>query len=284
MGDNNFNDDVKEKILRDIRETDNKYSKKIIIKEGWDDLETRHSIYVKRNFKPDAERWYGAIESYKCYPEFNNLKTCKDRSGFPILAYEMENNKRIFLAADLLTNPSPIIEKYNKVFKDEERELLHAFLKVSYTAGNFCPVWYNLANGRGNRNDTIWYKLDRHILKVEKFVGVKEQDEEKYENLRKRQANCQIFDVLLDGPNDKSKVIKALLFQDFFREDNTLLQETVIPDEKEMLANYINMTTRCIVTRGYRIFAKDKPYNPLDENDKKNIEDLLREIRLPNFC
>ena len=51
-----------------------------------------------------------------------------------------------------------------------------------------------------------------------------------------------------------------------------------------MLANYINMTTRCIVTRGYRIFAKDKPYNPLDENDKKNIEDLLREIRLPNFC
>ena len=32
MEDNNFNDDVKEKILRDIRETDNKYSKKIIIK------------------------------------------------------------------------------------------------------------------------------------------------------------------------------------------------------------------------------------------------------------
>ena len=58
----------------------------------------------------------------------------------------------------------------------------------------------------------------------------------------------------------------------------------MIPYEKEMLANYINMTTRCIVTRGYRIFAKDKPYNPLDENNKKNIEDLLREIRLPNFC
>ena len=26
-----------------------------------------------------------------------------------------------------------------------------------------------------------------------------------------------------------------------------------------------------------------KPYNPLDENDRKNIEELLREIRLPNL-
>ena len=41
MGNNNFNDDVKEKILRDIRETDNKYSKKI---KDW--VIRRHSLLI----------------------------------------------------------------------------------------------------------------------------------------------------------------------------------------------------------------------------------------------
>lgn len=273
-----FDNNIKEKILRDVRETDSKYSKKIKFEEGWNDLEKRHSIYANKKFKPDAERWEDAITSYKCYPVFECCITSRDASGFPVLAYELENNEQIFLPADLLTNPTPIIEKYHKVFEDNK--LLNAFLRVSFTAGNFSPVWYNLGNGQGNGNDTIWHKLNRYILQVDNFVGVQEQDKNKHKNLPNRKSNCQIFDVLLDSTKDKDKIIEALLFQDFFNDKKDLLQSTTIPDAREQLAKYIYTTTYCIISRGYRIYAKENPVEQLTDEDIKNIDELCMNIGL----
>lgn len=61
---------IKDQILSDVRESDPKYSKNIINIEGWNNLEIRQDIYRKKCFKPDAERWYGAISSYLKYPIF----------------------------------------------------------------------------------------------------------------------------------------------------------------------------------------------------------------------
>ena len=61
-----FDKSICKKILSDIRETDSKYSKKLINqenKERWSNLETRNKIYSEKGFRPDAERWEGAIKS-----------------------------------------------------------------------------------------------------------------------------------------------------------------------------------------------------------------------------
>ena len=272
---------IKDQILSDVRESDPKYSKNIINIEGWNNLEIRQDIYRKKRFKPDAERWYGAISSYMKYPIFKKWEKLKDNSGYPILGYKTDD-KEVFLPADLLTNPMPIIAKYNEMVKKNNKlfnnkKVLYSFLKVSYTPGNFSPVWYNLGNGPGNNNDTIWYKLDRYILQVEKFIGINNKCVEMYKNLKKRQSNCQIFDVLFTDTEKKKDIIDALLFQDFFDND-CLLQSTKIPNEEEKFLEYIYDTTKCIISRGYRILAKDKPEQAFTDNDLKNINCLCKEI------
>lgn len=274
-----FNEDINNsiRILGDVRERDPKYSKYVVNNDNWNDLESRQVIYSKKgSFIPDAERWQCAMCSYLKYKLFENCEIVEDASKRPILSYLLDNGEKVYIPADLLTNPVPIIEKYNHLFKD--KALLYSFLRVSYTPGNFCPVWYNIGNGQGNCNDTIWYKLNRYIIEVNEFIGFKEQPVEKYTSLVKRKVHCQIFDVLPYSTKDKNKIIEGLLFQDFFDEEGRTLQGKSIPDDEKGLKQYIYDTVRCIISRGYRIINKIN--TEFSEYDISIINDLCKEIGL----
>lgn len=304
-----FDKKMIEAILSDVREHDPIYSEKIINKEGWENFERRQDIYVNRRFRPDAERWDYAIKSYQKYPYFKGWSIATDKSGFPILCFsdwdaivdksenpdlhqKVAETEKVFMAADLLTNPNPIIECYNSCPKEKRSMLLQQayleFLNVSYTVGNFSPVWFNPSTGRGNRNDTIWFKLDSYLLQVDELKGIFNQSQEKYKGLAERKRRGEnkekssCFDVLFKSTSNKQEVIDTLLLQDFFNDDK-IISNYEIPSaltEKEIDKFEKNLitTVKCIISRGYRILAKSKPNEEFSENDLENIIKIKLEL------
>ncbi len=301
----NFDKKMIEAILSDVREHDPIKSEKIINKEGWENFEHRQEIYVNRRFRPDAERWEYAIKSYQKYPYFKDWGITTDKSGFPIICFsdwdaivdksenpnlyqKVAETEKVFMAADLLTNPNPIITCYNSCPKEKRSALLQQayleFLNVSYTVGNFSPVWFNPSTGRGNRNDTIWYKLVRHLQLVDEFKGIFNQSQEKYKGLAERRKGGSCFEVMFSSTSNKKEVIDALLLQDFFNDGKIINQDYIIPrvlssqESVDAFEKCLEYAVTCIVSRGYRILAKSNPNEEFLENDIENIKNIKLEL------
>lgn len=305
----NFDKKMIEAILSDVREHDPIKSEKIINKEGWENFEHRQEIYVNRRFKPDAERWEYAIKSYQKYPYFKDWGITTDKSGFPILCFsdwdtivdKLEYPKlhqkvnqagMVFMPADLLTNPNPIITCYNSYPKEKRCDRLQQayleFLYVSYTVENFSPMWFNPSTGRGNRNDTIWFKLDNYLLQVDELKGIFNQSQEKYKGLAERKRRGEnkekssCFDVLFKSTSNKQEVIDALLLQDFFNDDKIIsnyeIPSALTEEEIDKFEKNLITTVKCIISRGYRILAKSNPNEEFLENDIENIKNIKLEL------
>ena len=300
-----FDKKMIEAILSDVREHDSKYSEKIINEEGWENLERRQDIYLNLTSKPDAERWEDAINSYQKYPYFKEWGITTDKSGFPILYFNnwdtiVDKSKNpnlhqkvsqagmVFMTADLLTNPKPIIACYNSCPKEKRSALLQQayleFLNVSYTVGNFSPVWFNPSTGSGNWNDTIWYKLVRHLQLVDEFKGIFNQSQEKYKGLAERRKGGSCFEVMFSSTSNKKEVIDALLLQDFFNDGTIINQDYIIPrvlssqESIDAFEKCLEYAVTCIISRGYRILAKSNPNEEFLENDIENIKNIKLEL------
>ena len=299
-----FDKKMIEAILNDVREHDPIYSEKIINKEGWENFEHRQKIYVDRDFKPDAERWEYAIKSYQKYPYFKDWGITTDKSGFPIICFsdwdaivdksenpdlhqKVAETEKVFMAADLLTNPNPIIAFYNSCPKEKRSVLLQQayfeFLNVSYTVGNFSPVWFNPSTGT-DRNDTIWYNLAQHLQNVNELKGIFNQSPEMYKGLTERKKGESCFEVMFSSTSNKKEVIDALLLQDFFNDGKIINQGYTIPSvfssQKDIDAfeKCLEYAVTCIISRGYRILAKSKPNEDFLENDIENIKNIKLEL------
>lgn len=158
----------------------------------------------------------------------------------------------------------------------DEQKIINAFLKVSYTIGNFCPIWKNGGSGgRGKKksrgNDNIWYKLDKGGF--EKKIGI-ESREDPYNNLQKRKVE-DLFQIL---PSDREEVLKELFFIDYYEDESLRWKKGYfIPQmDKETFVEFVKLTTELIVYRGYRIVNKAKE----EELDYDDLNTLLQEIGL----
>lgn len=133
------NKDIKEKVLRDLRE--NVLFNILKDKKTWDkNLEKRREIYInhKKIMKHDAERWPDAIESYKKYKCFNSINyEFKEDEG--LIYYKVDENNKIKITADILTNVGAIEKMVFRVIgpltfedlTDEDYKILQAFYRVS---------------------------------------------------------------------------------------------------------------------------------------------------------
>ncbi|MBF1037032.1 MAG: hypothetical protein HXL15_06320, partial [Parvimonas sp.] len=164
---------------------------------------------------------------------------------------------------------------------------IKAFDKVKFTIGNCCPVWKNPPSGQGVLNDTIWYKLNKHIFEKRKqqLHPIKLRDRIKnkdFNNLNKRNSE-EIFSIF-NSDISWEKLISDLYLQDYFNYDWNLLDEKFIIvkniEEKDFL-EFVKITTVLIVQRSYRIITGYKG-NILRKQDKEIIEDILNTIGLEN--
>lgn len=117
--------------------------------------------FYEKSITKECERSITALDSYMLY-EFNKKNMYKIDKSYDCLIY----NNKIRITADLLTN-SKLIKKMSEKFGLQNKPEIKAFDKVKYTIGNCCPVWKNPSSGPREFNDTIWYKLNKHIVEKE---------------------------------------------------------------------------------------------------------------------
>ena len=274
-------ENIIENVLKDSREGDGQFTSRLENVHGWSDYNKRYGIY--QNFKknegkssPDADHWKRALDSYMSYPCFSgnqNYYWNKDS-----IIYD-DGQHYVKISADILTNPGSVldwIDLNNGLLNTDEQNIINAFLKVSYTIGNFCPIWKNGGSGgrgkkRSRGNDNIWYKLDKGGF--EKKIGI-ESREDPYNNLNRRKVE-DLFQIL---PSDKEDVIKELFFIDYYENESLRWNKGFfIPQmDKETFVEFVQLTTELIVYRGYRIVNKIKE----EELKFDDLNNLLQEIGL----
>ncbi|MCI5997330.1 MAG: hypothetical protein SOR31_01130 [Parvimonas sp.] len=250
--------------------------------------------FYGKSIKKEYEKSILALDSYMLY-EFNKEKMYKIDKSNDCLIYnidemsenfEQQDNNEIKITADLLTN-SKLIDEISENFGVQNNPEIKAFDEVKYTIGNCCPVWRNPASGRGVLRDTIWYKLNKHIVekRKQKLHPIKLRDRIKnkdFNNLNKRNSE-EIFSIF-NSDISWGKLISDLYLQDYFKYDWNLFNENYVSIdkiEKNDFINYVKITTTLIVQRGYRISTGYKG-NILRKQDKEVIEGILNRIGLEN--
>ena len=287
-----------EDILRDVRE-DEKWLK-IQDKNEWDtNPSSRAGVYDKvannrlHDSKIDAERWPLAISSYKNYSCFRRFSeddvVTREKYYFSTTDYYMhyvkKNGENIRIQADLLTNYGTI-HKLIDCFPtqtDDEKNIVHAFDRIAYTIGAFCPIWKN-PGGRGAVKDTVWDKL-LHSGLVDSEGRIKKEcialeDRENGDNLNKR--NKENLFLISSDNKDPQSVIDSLYFQDYFSCKWELIYKFGSIRElrnKDEAYRYIKDIIVLIVQRSYRIITNNPKHN-LQEGDQNIIKNVLSSIGL----
>ena len=233
----------------------------------------------------EFERSIIALNSYMSY--FKNKTNYEINKNSNYLIYKYKNYE-VIITADMLTN-SKLIDEMNKKFGLQNSNEIKAFEKVKFTIGNCCPVWKNPPSGQGVLNDTIWYKLNKHIFEKRKqqlhpinlIARIQNKDND-INNINNRDSE-EIFSIF-NSDISWEKLISDLYLQDYFNYDWNLLDEKFIIvkniEEKDFL-EFVKITTVLIVQRSYRIITGYKG-NILRKQDKEIIEDILNTIGLEN--
>lgn len=237
--------------------------------------------FYKKSITKECERSITALDSYMLY-KFNKEKMYEIDKSYDCLIYK----NKIRITADLLTN-SKLIDEMNKKFGLQNSNEIKAFDKVKYTIGNCCPVWKNSSSGKGVFNDTIWYKLNKHIVekRKQKSNPIKLRDRIKNKDFNKimERYSEEIFSIF-NSDISWEELISNLYLQDYFNYDWNILDEKFIfvknIEEKDFL-KFVKITTVLIVQRSYRIITGYKG-NILRKQDKEIIEDILNTIGLEN--
>ena len=277
-------ENIIENVLKDFREGDGQFTSKLENVHGWSDHNKRYGIY--QNFKlnegkssPDADHWKRALDSYMSYPCFkgnHNYYWSKTK-----IFYD-NGNHYVGISADLLTN-ARIVEEWitlhsGECFSEDEKKVISAFNRVSYTAGNFCPIWKNGGSGQGCGNDNIWYKLANG--------GNPDDDNVHIENRKDVPSNQRGKKDLFKIVPQNNNYVKELFFADFFNEQCELIWNNGTYSsgmEKEMFVEFVRLTTVLIVRRSYRIFKKIKEKN-LDGNNNSELKEIYKRLKMEDFC
>lgn len=220
----------------------------------------------------DGSKKRGWIHSEK---EFNSLESY---GKYLKQEYKLKGRDYYFddirLTADLLTNQKPILKRAEELMLSDHPYVC-AFRRVVYTIGNCCPTWINPATGRGFNNDTIWYKVKRDIMDIEKINTIYEQKAGRelsfVNNLNNRKMDKQMFSIFSDSPS-KQELIERLLLEDFFEQQNPIFESSIPLKEKDFI-NYTMENTRMILKRGVRI-------NNSGKLDEKKLEMMYKEVGL----
>jgi hypothetical protein len=235
-----------------------------------------HDLVVskKYNYKPDAERWQRAIESYLEYPCLKDNVEIKqrDKNRF-FLNFK---GYSVSITADLLTGPTDIIINAETLINDypdraaDIYSALLSFCSVAYTVGNCCPTMKNPKT----TVDTCWWKLYRFHNVDEDHTVPSICDAGWNENLSRRGAQNMfgVFPERLSG----RKIVDRLMLKDYYGDGYKLiLNATPAQFASKSVDEYINflrLVTTLIVKRGIRIYYKNKLPEDLDLNETaKNL-------------
>lgn len=296
--------DIKEKMLKDVREDEIFEYLTLKEKDGWENNpEERLDLYLreKKRMGRDAERWPKTLDSYQEYQCFSFAEKPTPGKYFVVDKYDKydksyvryckDSGAEVKLSADLLTNEGQIREAVKKaVCKDKDGlfeknvKVLEAFYRVAYTIGNFCLTWKNPGGPKGS--DICWRKLAQNDefakkkLEEGKSLNINER-EDIASNLSKRKFEDLFMILPLENPRE---VIKQLYLQDYYNDEWELRWSTQnVNDLKpEKLLEFIKDITILIVQRSYRIICNctDKK---LTEEDQSYIKVVLKEIGLSEF-
>ncbi|MCR4989535.1 MAG: hypothetical protein K6A38_01545 [Lachnospiraceae bacterium] len=269
-------------VLKDLREDETRYcTKRLKDFSDWKDPEKRLSLYLS-NKQKDADHWFAEVlETYKKYPIFE--KSLETRPGR--ITYK-QNGKEVRLTADLLTNADAVSRWVNNhpdfCDKEENHQILRDFYFVSYTIGNFSPIWKNPPPGRDNGMDNIWNKLPIPAVDIKAWKSVFNREDKNINNLRNRKKTG-LFMILSEGsPID---LINQLFFVDYYDYYWSLLYRNDIDItklESDEFAEFIKKSTVLTVQRSYRIFAKYRG-NVLREEDKNKLKEILKQLEYKHY-
>ena len=279
-----MHNDFSDTVLKDLREGEKNYCIELERIKGWKNPNERLKIYCA-NKRKDADHYFEAVlQTYENYPVFKGKLSASPGE----IIYKVEGNG-IRLTGDLLTNVAAVddwVEKHQNYLKNEEnRKVLNAFYKVSYTKGNFSPIWKNPTFGRGN--DNVWYKLSTiDIDQKEKWEEISKRLDTTKENESPEEFNlsCRksegLFMILQES--NPTEVIKKLFFMDYFDYNWKLRwkKETYVPGlNEEDFAEYLRVTTVLLIQRSYRI---DTCYKGtlFGDKQKKELRFILEQLGL----
>lgn len=267
-------------VLKDLREEETRYCmEKLKGLPEWKYPEKRLSLYLS-NKQKDADHWFAdVLETYKRYPIFDN--SLETRPGYIIYK---QNDKKIRLTADLLTNVDAVSRWVNNhsdfCEKEENRQILRDFYSVSYTSGNFSPIWKNPPPGSDNGFDNVWNKLPIPVEDTEEWKSVFEREDSN--DLRKRKKE-RLF-MILPKKNPKD-VIKQLFFVDYYDYNWKLLcgnDFNISNIESDKFVEFLKQNTVLIVQRSYRIFAKYRG-NVLRKEDMNNLKNIFEQLEYKHY-
>ena len=286
-------DNIKKMILKDLREDDLFQVVSCEEKDRWEiSPQNRIDIYNKYKGKinnRDAERWDCVLKFYQRYACFNNSQYKISKDFY--ICFKKENSE-VRIQADVLTNVEAVkvhAAQYENL-SCEEKAVLDAFYKVSYTIGAFCPIWKN--PGGNKKADIIWNKLlysglyelcGEHIDETKLICDYQGIDIRKEcEKLTSRKKE-NLFMILPKEENKKtSDVMSDLYFMDYFDSNWRRRRKINGLDElknKSVFIEFIKQLTILIVQRSYRILT-DYRGNILRDKDKDVIIECLKEVGL----
>lgn len=270
-----------EEVLKDFREGDGQFSDKLMSEEGWQNYDERYDIYrnINKSRRTDADHWKRAIDSYMSYPCFkrnNNYYWSKSAIFFD------DGSHFVSISADILTNEG-IVENWIKHHEKEnlskyDLQVISAFKRVTYTVGNFCPIWRNGGSGTGTGNDNVWYKLKNGGAAENTEPNIQERENLMPPNKRKMK---DLFRILPQGEN----YVTEFFFCDYYNDKGDLkwTKECYVPKlKKEDFIEFIRLTTVLIIQRGYRIIKgiQEKELTANKEYNQDELKYIFKEIGL----
>jgi hypothetical protein len=164
-----------------------------------------------------------------------------------------EDGTDVKLAADILTGETAIMrleDKFKKELKDNDKKILKAFYRVSYTIGNFCMIWKN-PSGNPIGIDHVWRKIRKGLVDDNKELIVNSLENRSLPTGRKKE---EMLFVIFKDKESANNIIDKLYFKDYFGYECKANYGNLMEiNDKDEFIKVVKDITILIIQRGYRI-------------------------------